>query len=314
MHKPMVSMIDIQDLSHDYAGEAALKNVSLQVSSGILFGMIGADGAGKSTLFKILASLQQAKSGTVMVLGHHVSTDHAYIRSEVGYMPQRFSLYTDMTVLENLKFSAEIMDIPKKLVNTRIDELITFSRLETAKHRRAGNLSGGMKQKLALCCAMIKNPSLMLLDEPTVGVDPVTRRDFWEMLFKLKAEGTTIIVSTPYMDEADLCDEVMLLHQGKMIGRGKPSDLCQSLPGKLWKITGSGTMHVTAHQLPPEPLMALYTKGGYLQAIAPAEMLESDVLAVIKEQHANANGISEVAPQIEDFLLQALRTAEHAHE
>src|SRR4051812_36299229 len=198
--------VSIRGLSKDHAGERALRGLSLDVPDPSLFGIIGADGAGKSTLMNILATLADPDSGTARILGRDLAEEFPSIRSDIGYMPQRFSLYQDLSVLENLDFFADIFGIAGQAKRDRMRELLAFAGLAEFTGRRAGQLSGGMKQKLALACTLVHRPRLLLLDEPTVGVDPVARRDFWTMLKALRRDGVTLMVSTPYMDEAALCD------------------------------------------------------------------------------------------------------------
>jgi ABC-2 type transport system ATP-binding protein len=224
----MVPAVSIRALSKDHAGERALRGLSLEVPDPCLFGIIGADGAGKSTLMNILATLSDPDSGDARILGSDLAQEFRAIRSEIGYMPQRFSLYQDLSVLENLDFFADIFGIGGGAKRDRMRELLAFAGLAPFTGRRAGQLSGGMKQKLALACTLIHRPRLLLLDEPTVGVDPVARRDFWSMLKALRKEGVSLMVSTPYMDEAALCDAVMLLHEGSILAQGSPAGLLKA--------------------------------------------------------------------------------------
>lgn len=218
----------------------ALDNISFEVERGSLFGLIGPDGAGKTTLFRILTSLLLFDKGQTMVDGFDVTTGYKAIRKRIGYMPGRFSLYTDLTVQENLNFFASIFE-------TTIEEnydLIKaiYAQIEPFKDRRAGKLSGGMKQKLALSCALIHRPSVLFLDEPTTGVDAVSRKEFWDMLQALKQEGITILVSTPYMDEANLCDKVALIQAGKILGINTPANITQQFPKTIYQVRNSN-MH-----------------------------------------------------------------------
>src|SRR5678815_3223493 len=212
----------------------ALQGISFTVAKGDLFGIIGPDGAGKTSLFRILTTLLLADSGSAVVDGCDVVKDYKKIRQRVGYMPGRFSLYQDLTVAENMEFFATIF-------NTSIEEnydLVKdiYSQIEPFKDRRAGKLSGGMKQKLALSCALIHRPVVLFLDEPTTGVDAVSRKEFWEMLRKLKQQGITIIVSTPYMDEASICDKVALIQAGSILSINTPEGIVDSFPKPLWAV------------------------------------------------------------------------------
>lgn len=317
----MTPAVDMQGVAHDFAGEKALRGISLEVPAGALFGMIGADGAGKSTVFRILATLLQPQQGKVALFGRDARTEYRALRARIGYMPQRFSLYGDLTVVENLRFTADILDVPRHLRESKIRELLEFTHLTAASGRPASRLSGGMKQKLALCCALIHEPELLLLDEPTVGVDPVTRRDFWDMLQILRNKGTTLLVSTPYMDEAELCDRVALVNLGNVLALGTPVELCGSLPGRLWRIQGRTPLHIDADFKPEAPLLSLYSTGGELRALAPTGVSPETVLELVRRIFTGggerAEGLAgtpaEIAPaevRVEDVLLERLRSAE----
>ena len=218
-----MNAIEVHNVSKRYGSVQALDDVSLNVEQGELFGLIGPDGAGKTTLYRILCTLLQPQSGSAAIDGYDTVKQMREIRRRVGYMPGRFSLYQDLTVEENLKFFAT-------LFGTTIEEgydsiKAIYSQIERFKDRRAGALSGGMKQKLALSCALVHSPSVLLLDEPTTGVDPVSRKEFWEMLATLKQRGITIVASTPYLDEVRCCERVAFLDQGKLRGIGAPEDI-----------------------------------------------------------------------------------------
>lgn len=299
--------VAVEDLHHDHAGERALQGLSFSVSEGELFGIVGADGAGKSTLFSILATLLRPDRGSVSLLGTDALADSRSLRLRIGYMPQRFSLYGDLSVRENLSFAADITGLRGSEARTALDELLEFSRLGPAADRPAAKLSGGMKQKLALCCALVRKPPLLLLDEPTVGVDPVTRVDFWEMLGGLRTRGTTILVSTPYMDEAGLCDRVALLHQGKILEQGTPASLGAALPGRLWKAHGETTLFVSSEASVPAPLLGLYPTGGDLRALAPADLDREEILGILRNAGIAATEALVVVPTVEDVLMHALR-------
>ena len=212
----------------------AVDNVSFSVNKGELFGLIGPDGAGKTSIFRILTTLLLAEGGTAMVDGYDVVKDYKSIRNNVGYMPGKFSLYQDLSVEENLDFFATVFGTSVKENYELIKDI--YIQIEPFKKRRAGKLSGGMKQKLALCCALIHKPTVLFLDEPTTGVDPVSRKEFWEMLKRLKQQGITIIVSTPYMDEAGLCDRIALMQQGKILSIDTPTNIIGAYPGNLYRI------------------------------------------------------------------------------
>lgn len=212
----------------------AVEDVSFSVNKGELFGLIGPDGAGKTSIFRILTTLLLPDSGTASVLGFDVVKDYRKIRKQVGYMPGKFSLYQDLTVEENLNFFATVFGTTIKENYDLIKDI--YVQLEPFNTRRAGALSGGMKQKLALCCALIHKPRVLFLDEPTTGVDAVSRKEFWEMLGRLKAQGITILVSTPYMDEATLCERIALIQQGKIMSIDAPDNIIKQYPDPLFAI------------------------------------------------------------------------------
>jgi ABC-type multidrug transport system ATPase subunit len=230
----MPATVSVQNLVKTYekGRVLAVDKVSFDVKAGELFGLIGADGAGKSTIFRILTTVLLADSGTATLAGYDVVKDYREIRNRVGYMPGKFSLYQDLTVQENLEFFATVfgttIEANMDLISDIYDQIKPFS------NRRAGKLSGGMKQKLALCCALIHKPEVLLLDEPTTGVDVVSRKEFWEMLKKLKAQGITIIVSTPYMDEAKLCERIALIQNGRIMSVDTPENIIRTYPEKLY--------------------------------------------------------------------------------
>lgn len=212
----------------------ALDDISLEIKQGELFGIIGPDGAGKTSLFRILTTLLLADSGTATVDEYDVVKDYKQIRNRVGYMPGKFSLYQDLTVEENLEFFASIFNTGIEKNYDLIKEI--YVQIEPFNDRRAGKLSGGMKQKLALCCALIHKPSVLFLDEPTTGVDAVSRKEFWEMLKNLKQQGITILVSTPYMDEAAMCDRVALMQSGKIMSIDTPENVIKEFKKPMWSV------------------------------------------------------------------------------
>ncbi|MCE3258672.1 MAG: ABC-type multidrug transport system, ATPase component [Bacteroidetes bacterium] len=220
----------------------AVDRVSFDVQPGELFGIIGPDGAGKTSLFRILTTLLLPDNGTAKVDGFDILKDYKEIRSRVGYMPGKFSLYQDLTVEENLNFFATLFNTSIKENYELIKDI--YIQIEPFRDRRAGKLSGGMKQKLALCCALIHKPTVLFLDEPTTGVDTVSRKEFWVMLQRLKEQGITILVSTPYMDEAVLCDRIALMQTGKILSIDTPKKITERYPNKLYAIRSASTHHL----------------------------------------------------------------------
>jgi len=221
----MNSIINVNKLEKAFGELKVLKDLSFEVKKGEIFGIIGPDGAGKTTLLRILAGLLEQDAGDITLLDYKLPKEAEKVKEHIGYMPQKFSLYTDLTLEENIKFFAEIYQIKKSELYERLDVLFKMTRLFAFKNYLAGNLSGGMKQKLALMCALIYRPEILILDEPTTGVDPVSRREFWELLQQISAEGTTVLISTPYMDEAEWCSRIGLIYKGKMLVIDTPKNL-----------------------------------------------------------------------------------------
>jgi ABC-type multidrug transport system ATPase subunit len=234
--------ISVKNISKSFKTVNAVNDVSFEVKEGELFGLIGPDGAGKTTIFRILTTLLIADKGTVAVAGFDVVEDYKNIRNNVGYMPGRFSLYQDLTVEENLSFFATIFGTTIHENYELIKDI--YVQIEPFKNRRAGKLSGGMKQKLALCCALIHKPKVLFLDEPTTGVDPVSRKEFWEMLKRLQQKGITILVSTPYMDEAELCDRIALIQHGKILQIDTPKEIINHYTKNIYDISADNMCHL----------------------------------------------------------------------
>lgn len=232
----MEQKVIAEGLYRSYGKIQALSDISFSIREGELFGLIGPDGAGKSTLFRILTSLLTPDCGRAFVDGLDAVKQYRELRCRIGYMPGRFSLYQDLSVEENLRFFATLFHTTIKQNYHLIKDI--YQHIEPFKKRKAGNLSGGMKQKLALCCALIHKPVVLFLDEPTTGVDPVSRKEFWEMLARLRDEGITIMVSTPYMDEAKRCDRIAIIRQGAFLGVESPFHIINGFKDKLWAVKG----------------------------------------------------------------------------
>jgi ABC-type multidrug transport system ATPase subunit len=296
-------IINCQLTGINYGKVQALKNISFEVERGELFGLIGPDGAGKTSLFRILTTLLLADEGTATVDGLDVVADYKEIRNRIGYMPGRFSLYPDLTVEENLNFFATVF-------NTTIEEnyhLIKdiYSLIEPFKTRRAGKLSGGMKQKLALSCALIHKPSVLFLDEPTTGVDPVSRKEFWEMLKNLKKQGITILVSTPYMDKASLCDRIALMQQGEILTIDTPAKIRANFPRKLYAIEANNNYQLLMQLRKNPAVHSVYSFGGYLHVTfnSALDMENGEWKAINNDDFQ----LKEIEPTIEDCFMGLLK-------
>lgn len=304
----MGNAVVVNDLSLDYSGERALQSITFGIATGALFGIIGADGAGKSTLLRILTTLVAPDTGTASVISYDIRSGFHHVRTAIGYMPQRFSLYEDLTVRENMHFFADIFNIRGKERTKRVQRLLGFSRLEPFQNRRAGQLSGGMKQKLALSCALIHTPALVILDEPTTGVDPVSRKEFWHILKELHTQGITIVIATPYMEEAEYCSDLILLHHGKIIRQGTPLSLIDRYPLRLFRIESPDTvLHYPQNNTLPDRIRLLYPSRGSLHAaVDNADLDELSVLAQVKKVVPAAVYCTQIQPRIEDVFFLAL--------
>lgn len=283
----------------------ALRGISFEVKKGELFGIIGPDGAGKTSLFRILTTLLLPDGGSALVNGHDVVKDYKAIRNEVGYMPGRFSLYQDLTVAENLEFFATIF-------NTSIEEnydLIKdiYSQIEPFKERRAGKLSGGMKQKLALSCALIHRPTVLFLDEPTTGVDVVSRKEFWEMLRKLRAQGITILVSTPYMDEASLCDRVALMQNGQLLSVNTPQGIINSFGKPLLAVKAQQMLRLQKDLKQFEQVLDAYPFGEYHHAVMQPGYHPDQLRDYLGQQQHQSIEIKVIEPNIEDCFMALMK-------
>ena len=230
------SIIVTQALTRDFKKTRAVNSLDLTITAGDLFGLVGPDGAGKTTTLRLLAGLLSITDGSATVAGFDLGSQAEAIKPLIGYMAQQFSLYGELSVLENLQFFADLYDVPRKELQERTHRLLDFAGLTEFRSRRAGNLSGGMLKKLALACTLIHQPKILLLDEPTTGVDPISRREFWNILTDLHLAGTTIIVSTPYMDEADRCSLVGLMYEGEMMVIDTPREIRSQIKGELIQI------------------------------------------------------------------------------
>lgn len=299
-------MISVQQISKSYKEVQAVQDLSFEVQKGELFGLIGPDGAGKTTLMRILMTLLVPDKGKATMAGLDVVKDYRQIRKMVGYMPGRFSLYQDLTVEENLHFFATVFQTTVEENYELIKDI--YSQIEPFKTRLAGKLSGGMKQKLALSCALIHKPEILVLDEPTTGVDAVSRKEFWDMLKKLQAKGITILVSTPYMDEANLCNRVALMQKGKILDIDTPQKLVENYDRKLYAIR-SNDMHRLIRDLRAyEKTASAYSFGQYLHVTGKDDNIEAIEFEsyLLKRNHSSLE-VLDIAPTIEDVFMDLLQ-------
>ena len=301
--------IILNNISKSYNTVKAVDDISFAVKPGELFGLIGPDGAGKTTLFRILTTLLIQDKGNATVAGFDVLKQYKDIRNHVGYMPGRFSLYQDLTVEENLNFFATIFGTTIAENYDLIKDI--YIQIEPFKDRRAGKLSGGMKQKLALCCALIHKPKVLFLDEPTTGVDPVSRKEFWEMLKRLQQKDITILVSTPYMDEAELCDRIALITNGKILQINTPQEIIASFPKKIFKVRSSNTYKLIEDlRVYPETHSA-YPFGEYLHFTPRSEAFgPMDLINYLEERRHKEIEVKETVATIEDTFMDLSKANE----
>jgi ABC-2 type transport system ATP-binding protein len=303
-----MNALELVGLGKQFGSTAAVAGLTFSVARGELFGLIGPDGAGKTTTLRMLATIMDPTVGTARVLGRDIITEAEAIKEEIGYMSQRFGLYTDLTVLENINFYADIYGVPAAERREKIAELLAFSNLAPFGDRRAGNLSGGMKQKLGLACALVHTPQLLLLDEPTNGVDPLSRRDFWKILHRLLKEGITIVVTTAYLDEADRCHRVGLMHQGKLLACDTPDKLRQLMPGTIFEVRTSGARRaarILGEQL-TDTDVGLFGDRVHVVTTRPAGE-EERIRAVLAREDSAIEEIRIVEPTLEDVFVAVLK-------
>lgn len=295
--------ITVSNISKSYGKVTALTDISFDVKPGELFGLIGPDGAGKTTLFRILTTLLLADKGQAVVAGYDVLKKYKSIRNSVGYMPGRFSLYQDLTVEENLNFFATIFGTTIEENYDLIKDI--YVQIEAFKTRRAGKLSGGMKQKLALSCALIHKPKVLFLDEPTTGVDPVSRKEFWEMLKRLQQKGITILVSTPYMDEAALCDRIALIQDGKILEIDTPKAIVNHFPKSLYNIRANDMYGLIESLTNYEHTYSIFPFGEFVHYTDKRESIDTESLkAYLVSQNLTDIYIEKTQPTIEDTFME----------
>ena len=293
--------VDIKNVSKSYGEVAALSDVSLGIEQGEVFGLIGTDGAGKTTLFRILTSLLLPDSGTATMAGFDVVKDYREIRKITGYMAGRFSLYQDLTVEENMNFYATVFGTTVEENYDLVKDI--YSHIEPFRNRRAGKLSGGMKQKLALSCALIHKPEILILDEPTTGVDAVSRKEFWEMLVRLKTHDITIMVSTPYMDEAEICDRVALIQNGRILSVDTPGNIIGQYRGKLLSVSSPDLYSLKLDLEAYVNTLSAYLFGQVLHLTLAEEDSEEDLEEFLEKKGYKDIVVNRIRPTIEDCFL-----------
>ena len=300
--------IKLEKLTRSFGDLQAVAEIDLDVARGELFGLIGPDGSGKTTLIRIMVGLIRADRGKAVISGFDVTSRLFEIKRNIGYLSQRFSLYPDLTVIENIRFYADLFQVEKGEMRRREQQLLAFSRLEPFSKRRAGALSGGMKQKLALCCTLIHIPRILFLDEPTTGVDPVSRREFWDLLEDLRNRGTTIFVSTAYMDEAARCDRVGLMYAGKLMAVDAPDKIPEKYPYHLLEVVLAEPV-TKAHLLESLPgVRSVQVFGDRLHVGVDRLEAAGDRIAEALEAHEKTRSqVREITPGLEDVFVELIK-------
>ncbi len=305
------TVIETRGLARDFKDLRAIDGLDLTVRRGELFGLIGPDGAGKTTTLRLLAGLLKITDGSATVAGRDLTREPEAVKPHIGYMAQRFSLYAELTVMENLRFFSELYDVPPRERGERTDRLLSFAGLTPFKSRRAEHLSGGMKKKLALACTLIHQPPILLLDEPTTGVDPVSRREFWDILTELYTGGTTILVTTPYMDEADRCTQVGLIYQGQLIRCAAPEAIRAGIGEELIELQTDQwrKAQVVAEDLPGVSQVMTYGDSLHLLVDAAEERLP-DIETRLEEEGIPYRSLRATRPRMEEAFISLVRDRE----
>jgi ABC-2 type transport system ATP-binding protein len=305
------AIIEARGLTRDFKKTRAVAGLDLSVAPGELFGLVGPDGAGKTTTLRLLAGLLDVTEGEATVLGHDLQSQAEAIKPHVGYMAQQFSLYAELSVLENLRFFAELFDVSPQDLAERTGRLLEFAGLTEFQDRRAANLSGGMQKKLALACTLVHEPELLLLDEPTTGVDPISRREFWNILTELHIRGTTILVSTPYMDEADRCSQVGLMYAGRLIEVDTPQNIRAGLPGEIVEVWPDDWRSAAAILAGLPGVREVQTYGEALHLLVDsAGRRQPEIEKALKKAGIGYRGIRRAPARMEEAFISLMRRVE----
>jgi len=304
-------MITVKNISRNFKAIKAVKDTSFEIRKGEIFGLLGPDGAGKTTLMRMISTLLVPDSGTITIDNLDVVKDYVALRLLIGYMPGKFSLYTDLTIAENLRFFATIFGTTIEANYDLIKDI--YSQIEPFKDRRTGNLSGGMKQKLALCCALIHKPELLILDEPTTGVDPVSRREFWDILEKLKETGMTVVVSTPYMDEAKRCDRIAMMIQGEIIEIDTPENIIAKYPEVLYAVKASNMFQLLNDIRSFNDTASCFTFGEYLHVTLKPGCNSQELQSWLEAKQYLDFEFKVTKPNVEDYFMSKIIKME-SHE
>jgi len=296
-------MLEILNLQKKFDSVIAIKNLNLKIEKGEMVGLVGPDGAGKTTLMRILCAILPPSSGTASVAGNDIIKEPEKLKEKIGYMPQRFGLYEDLKVLENLNFFSELYQLTKEKRKEKYKEVFGFSRLEPFKDFLAGNLSGGMKQKLALSCVLLHNPEVLLLDEPTRGVDPISRRDFWGILYEQQKKGMTIFISTSYMDEAERCQKVAFLDKGELIAYDTPLKLKKIMERALFELSCDKRREARSFLEKEEGVSGVSIFGEKIHFTVKDEKILKEIRSRFEDNDIVIFSLKRITPSLEDIFI-----------
>ncbi|MDD5249889.1 MAG: ABC transporter ATP-binding protein [Rhodocyclaceae bacterium] len=307
------AIVEATGLSKRFGAVMAVDGLSFAVQPGEIFGLVGPDGAGKTTTMRMLAGVMRSDDGSITVDGIDVRAHPEQAKRHVSYMPQRFGLYEDLTVEENIRFYADLFEVPRRLWEERAAAMLTASNMTPFRKRLAGQLSGGMKQKLGLTCSLVHTPRVLLLDEPTTGVDPLSRREFWQILYSLRGEGVAMVISTAYLDEAERCDRLALLHDGRMVHCDTPAGLKAKMPGAMIEVAAAEPRRVrdAVQKLPGVAGVLLIGIGAHIHVDDAGRRLP-EIAAALSAAGIATTEIGEVAPSIEDLFVALLENERNA--
>jgi ABC-2 type transport system ATP-binding protein len=304
-------VIETRALGRTFGKQIAVTGLNLQIPPGELFGLVGPDGAGKTTTLRLLSGLLKISAGSATVLGYDLRSDTETIKKHLGYMAQQFSLYGELSVEENLLFFADLFDVPRDQLAGRMERLLEFAGLTQFVSRPAGNLSGGMQKKLALACTLLHQPEILLLDEPTTGVDPISRREFWDILAELHLQGTTILVSTPYMDEADRCSRVGLMFQGRLVQCASPAEIRQNLHAELVELFPSDWRRALEIVRDLPGVLGCQTYGEALRVMVDAARQRMpEIRAALQDAGISSGEMRQAPARMEDAFISLIQQLE----
>jgi ABC-2 type transport system ATP-binding protein len=302
-------MIRATELTRRFGPVTALDHLNLEISRGEIFGLVGPDGAGKTTTLRLLCGLLDPTEGEAWVAGYEVAQNVQVVKDQIGYMAQRFGLYSDLTVAENMLFYADLFGISNKERDPLMESLLKMTRMDRFRKRQAGKLSGGMKQKLALMCTLLHHPQILFLDEPTNGVDPLSRRDFWAILYQLVKEGMTVLVTTAYLDEAERCNRVGLLHQGRLIQCDSPEALRRGLEEACYELLSPNPRAVREFLKSSPGVVSVEPSGATLHVFVSADTSVSTLQQALNERNLAGASFKPISPSLEDVFIALVRKA-----